>query len=105
MSLACSSEDSHYLLCTCGLGRTPRELLRFFDPAASHCLVQIGVRLEELRLRSDVRQLGIEQRLLGGGNLQVDGRAFSSRICPNFVRSISAFSTSWNALMIDFSYV
>src|SRR5258706_14477372 len=52
------------------------QLLRVRDPAAAHRLVEIRVRLEELRLRRDVGELGVEERLLGVRHLEIDRRAF-----------------------------
>src|SRR5260221_8501193 len=53
-----------------------RELLRVRDPAAAHRLVETRVRLEELRLRRDVGELGVEEGLLCVGDFKVDRRAF-----------------------------
>src|SRR6266702_2325106 len=52
------------------------ELFRLVYPTAAHRLVQIRVRLEELGLRRDVGELGVEQRLLGVGHLQINSRPF-----------------------------
>src|SRR5258706_51405 len=47
------------------------------DPAAAHRLVEVGVGLEQIGLRGDVGELRAEERLLGGGDFQVEGRAFA----------------------------
>src|SRR5437899_1838182 len=52
------------------------EPFRLFDPTATYRLVQIRVRLEELGLSRDIRELGIEQRLFGVGHFQINGRPF-----------------------------
>src|SRR5207253_708173 len=67
---------SHVLLAICVSGNAAAgQSFRFFDPTAAHRLVQVRVRLEELELRRDKRELGDKQRLFRGGNLQIDGRA------------------------------
>src|SRR5258706_9821098 len=53
-----------------------RERLRLRNPAPAHRLVEVRVRLEELRLRRDVRELRVEKGLLRTGDLEVDRRAF-----------------------------
>src|SRR5258706_12992567 len=53
-----------------------RERLRRCDPAATGRFVQARVRPKQLGLRRDVCQLGVEQRLLGVGDFQINGRPF-----------------------------
>src|SRR5262249_28273533 len=67
------------------------EPLRVFDPAAAHRLVQIGVRLEELRLRGYVGELSVEQRLLGSGDLEIDGRAFAIAQIGQVAKTLQGF--------------
>src|SRR5512146_1788369 len=46
-------------------------------PGAAHRLVELGVRLEERSLCPDIGELGIEERLLRVGDLEVDRGALA----------------------------